>query len=95
MKELCTLLGMEKTQTCLLRPQGDGMAELLNRTLCDMINTVGTDFPFSWEIMLPLVTLAYNSSRQESTKESPNAMVYGCTLYVGRRSVEVESIHSW
>ena len=45
-----------------------------------MLNTVGTDFPFSWEIMLPLVSLAYNSLPQESTGETPHAMVFGREL---------------
>ena len=77
MKELCVLLGISKTQTCPLRPQGDGLAERYNRTLCDMLNTIGYEFPFSWETALPMAVLAYNSSVQSATGETPHAMLYG------------------
>jgi len=80
MKQLCLLLEISKTRTTALRPQGDGMAERLNRTLNDMVNCVGLTYPFSWDIMLPSVMMAYNSSVQESTKQTPNAMVFGQEL---------------
>ena len=74
---LCRLLGISKTRTTPLRPQGDGLAERLNRTICDMLNCVGAECPFSWDVILPMVIMAYNSSVQESTRETPNAVVYG------------------
>ena len=77
MLELCTLMGIKKTRTTAFRPQSDGLSERLNRTLCDMLNCVGTDYPFEWDMLLPIVTMAYNSSRQESTGQTPNDMVFG------------------
>lgn len=80
LKQLCQLLEISKTPTTALRPQPDGMVECLNHTLGDMLNCVGLDFPFSWDIILPSVVLAYNSSVQESTKQTPNSMVFGLEL---------------
>jgi ribA/ribD-fused uncharacterized protein len=77
---LCSMLGIEKTRTTPLRPQGDGLCERFNRTLVDMLNCVGGDYPYEWDILVPVVTMAYNSSVQESTAETPNAMVYGREL---------------
>ena len=82
MREICTLLGIEKTRTTALRPQGDGLAERLNRTLCDMLNCVGRDSPFEWDILLSMVTVAYNSNSHESTQETPNAMLFGRELSI-------------
>ena len=80
MTELCKLLGITKTRTTAKRPQSDGLAEVLNRTLCDMLKCICTDHPFSWDKMLPMVTMAYNSSVQISTKETQNPMTFGREL---------------
>ena len=80
MQNLCKLLDITKTRTTALRPQADGMVERLNRTLCDMLNCVGMDHPFNWDALLPSVVMAYNSSVQELTKQTPNAMVFGHEL---------------
>ena len=51
MHGLCKLLGIVKTKTTSYRPQGDGLAERLNKTLCDMLNCVGLDHPFTWDLL--------------------------------------------
>ncbi len=79
-EELCKLLGIARTHTTPLRPQGDGLCERFNRTLVDMLNCVGQDFEYEWDILTPVVTMAYNSSVQESIAETPNKMVYGREL---------------
>ena len=80
MKEMCHLLGITKTHTTARRPQSDGLAEAVNKVICNMLNCVGVDHPFTWDKLLPLVMMAYNSSVQSSTKETPNAMVFGREL---------------
>ena len=37
MKEVCILLGINKTRTCSLHPRGDGYIERFNRTLISMV----------------------------------------------------------
>ena len=93
MLNLCKLLGIAKTRTTPLRPQGDGLAEKLNKTLCDMLNCVRLEHPFSWDTLLPMVTLAYNSSQQESIQETPHMMVFGkeATLPISLLAPPLES----
>ena len=77
MHGLCKLLGIVKTRTTPLRPQGDGLAERLNRTIISILRGIVEDCPFDWDILLPMATMAYNSSENESTGETPNAIIFG------------------
>ena len=42
-----------------------------------MLNCVIIDSPFSWDLLIKMCVLAYNSSTQESTGESPAMMMLG------------------
>ena len=75
--ETCRLLGIEKTRTTPMRPQSDGFVERLNQTLCNILNCTIYENPFAWDEVVRLCTLAYNSSIQESTGQTPYFMVYG------------------
>ena len=75
--ETCKLLGIDKTRTTPMRPQSDGFVERLNQTICNILNCVIYENPFSWDKIVKLCTLAYNSSVQESTGQTPYFMVFG------------------
>ncbi len=77
LKEVCTLMGIKKSNTTAYHPQTDGLVERFNRTLTDMLaKTVERDGK-NWDIRLPYVLFAYRSSPQESTGESPFYLLYG------------------
>ena len=73
--ETCKVLGIEKTRTTTCNPQSNGFMEHMNRTLVDMLNCTVSEHPFEWDCIISL--LAYNTSVQESTKESPYEMTFG------------------
>ena len=75
--ETCRLLGIEKTCINPMRPQSDGFVERLNQTLYNILNCTIYENPFDWDEVIRLCTLAYNSSIQESTGQTPYFMVYG------------------
>ncbi len=52
-------------------PQSDGQTEKANQTLEDMIRAYVNPVHDDWDIYLPLVEIAYNSSVQASTGYSP------------------------
>ena len=79
-QDMCKLLGIQKTKTTAFRPQSDGFIERVNRTLNNMLNCVIQDNPFSWDLLVKMCVLAYNSSVQESTSESPAMMMFGREL---------------
>lgn len=76
-KEMCRILGIEKTRTTPYRPQSDGMIERANRTIENMLSAFVDENQKNWDDLIPLLMLAYRSSVHESTGVSPNEMVFG------------------
>ncbi|PIK60525.1 Retrovirus-related Pol polyprotein from transposon [Apostichopus japonicus] len=90
-KELCQLLGVDKTRTTPYHPQSDGMVERFNRTLEEMLAKVVDSDQKNWDKCIPLVMMAYRSSIHESTGHSPAEMMLGreIPLPVDTSSTEV------
>ena len=77
MREICSLLEINRTRTCPYRPQSDGLVERMNRTLIDMLSKfVGTHLD-DWDDHLNYVLCAYRASRNESTGCTPNLLMLG------------------
>ena len=70
-KELCQILGTTKTRTTPYQPQSDGMIERYNRTLLNMLSIATEENPHDWDMIVPLLMMAYRSSTQETTKFTP------------------------
>ena len=58
-QSLCTLLGIQRTQTTAYHPQGNGQVERFNRTLEAMLSKVVSDHQKNWNDHLQTVFLAY------------------------------------
>ncbi|XP_045482836.1 uncharacterized protein LOC123686668 [Harmonia axyridis] len=76
-KNVCELLGIRKTRTTALHPQSDGMVERMNRTVGKYLTKVVSDHQRDWDKYLHLFTMAYRSSVQESTGETPACVMFG------------------
>ncbi len=76
-QETCKLLGIEKTRTTAYHPQSDGQVERFNRTLESMLRAYVADNQNEWDLYLQVLMMAYRSSPHESTKVSPNEMIFG------------------
>ena len=79
-RELCTLLGIDKTRTTGLHPQSDGMVERYNATMEAMSATCVTKDQKNLDSLLPLQMMAYPSAEHDTTKYSPNVMMFGRKL---------------
>ena len=71
------MLGIEKTRTTTMNPMSNGFIEHVNRSLCDMLNCLVLENPFSWDALIRLCMLAYNTNVHESTQETPSMMMFG------------------
>ena len=76
-REMCILLGIDKTRTTAFHPAGDGLIERAHRTLEDMLSEYVEKNQRNWDEALPLILMAYRSSKQESTTMTPRMMMLG------------------
>ena len=76
-REMCSLLGIDKTRSTAFHPAGDGLIERVHRTLEDMLSKYVEKNRRNWDEALPLILMAYRSSKQESTTMTPSMMMLG------------------
>ncbi|UYV79891.1 hypothetical protein LAZ67_18000994, partial [Cordylochernes scorpioides] len=63
--------------TTAYHPQTNGLTERLNKTIADMLSMYVDVNQKDWDEILPFVTFAYNTAKQESTGFSPFYLVHG------------------
>lgn len=63
--------------TTAYHPQTNGLTERFNKTLADMLSMYVSVEQKNWDSILPFVTFAYNSAKQETTGFSPFFLLYG------------------
>ncbi|XP_076851923.1 heat shock 70 kDa protein 12B [Brachyhypopomus gauderio] len=80
MTEVCRLLGVHRTRTTPLHPQGDGLVERFNRTLATQLAMATQENQRDWDKQLPLVLLACRSALQETTGFTPAMLMFGREL---------------
>ena len=76
-KEMCRLLGGDKTKTCPYHPQSDGMVERFNRTCISMLSAFVNEHKDDWDEYLPYLLAAYRASIHDSTGFTPNRLMTG------------------
>jgi hypothetical protein len=81
-KEVMSLLGSHKTRTSPYHAASNGMVERMNKTLLDMIAIFVSDNQSDWDQQLPLLTAAYRSCVHDTTKYTPNMLMFGREAYL-------------
>ena len=76
-KNMCDILGMDRTRTTAYHPQGNGLVERLNRTIKEMLAKVIKETQTNWDVKLPKVLLAYRTAIQDSTGFTPFRILFG------------------
>ena len=76
-KEVCSILGIEKTRTMPGRPQSDGMVERACRSVQAMLSAYVSQNQKDWADYIPLLMMAYRSSVHDTTKCTPCCMMLG------------------
>src|SRR5690606_29149128 len=77
LKEVFRLCQSVHRKTTAYHPQCNGLTERLNHTLTDMLSMYVDRWHKNWDVVLPIVTYAYNTSAQAATGYTPIRLVYG------------------
>ncbi|XP_070409443.1 uncharacterized protein [Nothobranchius furzeri] len=75
-KELCQIAGIRKTRTTPYHPRGNPV-ERFNRTLLDMLGTLGSQEKSHWKDYVKPLVHAYNCTRSEVTGFTPYELMFG------------------
>lgn len=76
-KELCGIMGIDKTRTSPYHPEANGLAERFNKTLQDLLGTLPIDRKKMWKDHIASVVFAYNCTKHETTGASPHFLMFG------------------
>jgi transposase InsO family protein len=78
-KQMCSLLGIEKTHSAPYRPQGNAIVERVNGEIGRMIAKYLDSTPThdTWDEILPLLLFAYRTHIHRKTLHSPAQLMFG------------------
>ena len=76
-KELCTVFSIQKCWTTTYHPECNRQIECFHQTLFRMIGKLASDKKAQWELHLPELLQAYNSTRSAITGYSPHYLMFG------------------
>ncbi|XP_074653636.1 uncharacterized protein LOC141907795 [Tubulanus polymorphus] len=77
---MLSLLEIEKTRTTAYHPMGNGQVENFNKSIKSMLTTTVNDMGNDWDEKLQSCLMAFRSSEQESTGETPFFMTFGSEM---------------
>ena len=76
-EELCSAFGIQKCRTTAYHAQCNGQVERFHQTLFRMIGKLSADKKAQWELHLPELLQAYNSTRSMVMGYSPHYIMFG------------------
>ena len=76
-ESLCQIFGIRKIFSSAYYPQGDGLAERFMRTLNNSLAILSRNNISDWDVFVPGVQFAYNSSVNAATGTTPFSLVTG------------------
>jgi hypothetical protein len=75
--ELYVVLDIEKARTSSYHTESDGLSERGNRTNKEALTALVNEKQDNWDVMLPFIQFAYNSSGHATTRCTPFELMYG------------------
>ena len=97
-RDFCAELGIRNYYSSPAHPQSNGQAEVTIKTLKPTLTTKLEDMKGKWVEYLPEVLLAYITTRNSTTQETPFALAFGTEVVapveIGLKSprIELESV---
>ena len=76
-KRLHKMCGTDYSRTTPYHPMGNGMTERMNRTIINMVKTLGENEKKDWARHLSKLAFAYNATVHSTTKFTPYFLLFG------------------
>ena len=76
-EELTRVMGVRKSYTVPYRPQANGQVERANQTFLNMLAMFADERGSDWDLYVPSLLFAYNTSFHTAIGESPYYLMYG------------------
>ena len=76
-RELCSILGIEKSRTSPYHPSGNGITERFNCTLLDMLGMLPVEKKTDWKDHIGPGVHAYNCTKHDTTGAIPYSLMFG------------------
>ena len=77
LKDVCTLLGVDKTTTSLFHPEGMGQVERHDTVVADMLLKYWANNPGIWDPLVSNLTFLYITTVHKPTEATLFTLVYG------------------
>jgi hypothetical protein len=77
MAELATLMGIKKLRTTAYHPEGNGMCERINGSLCEILASLVNIDGNNWDVLLNPALGIFRSKRNRMTGFSPFELTFG------------------
>ena len=81
-RQLCSMLNIEKTRTTPYHPQGDGQVERYNQTLMNTLHALASVDADNWDNHIDNAVSAYNSTRHSVTGYEPNKLMLSRNVHM-------------
>ena len=91
-KDFTEALGIAPHMSTSFHPETDGQTERMNRTVEEMLRSYVNDQHNNWDDLLPYMELAYNNSRQASTKATPYFLNHGTHPHIPGASLNPAAV---
>ena len=85
--EVLRAMGVYQRHITAYRPQASGIVERFNGHLVAILRALVYEHPGTWDITLPLATLAYNTSYHRIIRETPYFLFYLRDAYVPFKTI--------
>ena len=76
MQDICRIFMIEKTRATPYHPQGNGQVERFNRLIADPLSKYCAEKPREWDVFLPYITFAYNTTVHRTIGATPYSMIF-------------------
>ncbi|XP_070045765.1 uncharacterized protein [Nicotiana tomentosiformis] len=77
MNKICELYGFKQCKSSMYNVVANGLAEVFNKTLCNLLKKVVSKFKRDWHDRMEEVVWAHRTTHCTPTQATPYALVYG------------------